>query len=408
MTLVRPSSELGPTTLKNSTVTLTVQTRILVTNVFSTNGLVLSRTGLFFLLLSKTIVSQNRIKATMTLVVEPQRRMEQQQEQLMCNSNSKIPKTVMLDQEQEIDPWMQESQPLPESGYNSPAEETTTTDNSKSEEAEKSHDFYPTEKSITKREKVRYTATRIRYSPTRVKSRNFLSNISYNSISKADFYNENFILDVFILLVKNLNPFSLQRKISDKFKHEMIYMLWRECIPTAFYRFICQEENFRYLNSRDVSQPGVLEIVGKFVDEDKNNLRLLQQCLANYKDIFQYVYSCTYPEIYTMSEKRGIDMKSNFYILFKTFKDKLLLKQQQLAKRTEIYEAEHKDESEFEQKPVSVLKFNEFNDDEEKEIREQQREKNKKRKRQTMSDEERVVKLQKKTVENQEKEKQMW
>ena len=101
-------------------------------------------------------------------------------------------------------------------------------------------------------------------------------------------------------------------------------------------------------------------------------------------------------------------MKSNFYILFKTFKDKLLLKQQQLAKRTEIYEAEHKDESEFEQKPVSVLKFNEFNDDEEKEIREQQREKNKKRKRQTMSDEERVVKLQKKTVENQEKEKQMW
>ena len=59
-------------------------------------------------------------------------------------------------------------------------------------------------------------------------------------------------------------------------------------------------------------------------------------------------------------------------------------------------------------KPVSVLKFNEFNDDEEKESREQQREKNKKRKRQTMSDEERVVKLQKKTVENQEKEKQMW
>ena len=76
----------------------------------------------------------------------------------------------------------------------------------------------------------------------------------------------------------------------------------------AFYRFICQEDNFRYLNGRDVSQPGVIEIVGKFVDQDKNNLRLLQQCLAHYKDIFQYVYSCPYPEIYTMSEKRGIDM----------------------------------------------------------------------------------------------------
>ena len=208
---------------------------------------------------------------------------------------------------EEIDPWTQPSQPLPESGYSSSVsnQEQEQNDNNKTTtEPEKSHDFYPTEKSIAKRKRIRYTATRIKYSPTRVKSRNFLSNISYNSISKADFYNENFILDVFILLVKNLNPFSLQRKLSEKFKHEMIYMLWRECIPPAFYRFICQEDNFHYLNGRDVTQPGVLEIVGKFVDQDKNNLRLLQQCLANYKDIFQYVYSCTYPEIYTVREER--------------------------------------------------------------------------------------------------------
>ena len=117
----------------------------------------------------------------------------------------------------------------------------------------------------------------------------------------------------------------------------MIYMLWRECIPPAFYRFICQEDNIRYLNGRDVSQLGVLEIVEKFVDQDKNNLRLLQQCFANCKDIFQYVYSCTYPKIYTTSEKRGIHMKSNFYILFKTFKDKMIMKQQQLAKRAKNF-----------------------------------------------------------------------
>ena len=292
---------------------------------------------------------------------------------------------------------MQPSQPLPESGYSSNAssnqeQETKNDSNNETTEAEKSHDFFPTEKSIAKRKRVRYTATRIKYSPTRVKSRNFLSNIRYNSISKADFYNENFILGVFILLVKNLNPFSLQRKSSEKFKHEMIYMLWRECIPPAFYRFICQEGNFLYLNGRDVSQPGVFEIVGKFVDQDNNNLRLLQQCLANYKDIFQYVYSCTYPEIYTMLEKKGINMKSNFYILFKTFKDKMMIKQQQLAKRAQNFEAERKEESEFEQKPL--LKFNEFNDEEEKEIKEQQREKNRKRKH--VSDEERLTKLEKK------------
>ena len=300
-------------------------------------------------------------------------------EELTKQVNKLIRKTKtdsrLKEEADEMDQWMQESQPpLLDSNYSSANEEEQETKDEETKEivgegeTEKNHDSFPTEKSIAKRKKVRYTVTRIKYSPARVKSRNFLSNISYNTINKADFYNQNFILDVFILLVKNLNPFSLQHKISDKFKHEMIYMLWRECIPPAFYRFICQEDNFHYLNRRDVSQPGVLEIVGKFVDQDKNNLRLLQQCLANYKDIFQYVYSCTYPEIYTMSEKRGIDMKSNFYILFKTFKDKMMIKQQQLAKQAENFEAERKEESEFEQKPV--FKFNEFDDEEENEIKE--------------------------------------
>ena len=95
---------------------------------------------------------------------------------------------------------------------------------------------------IVNRHKIRYTATRIKYSPTRIKSRNFLSNISYTGINKNDFYNENFILDVYMLLVKNLNPFSLSRKVTDKTKHEMVYMLWRECIPPEFYRYICKEK----------------------------------------------------------------------------------------------------------------------------------------------------------------------
>ena len=85
-------------------------------------------------------------------------------------------------------------------------------------------------------------------------------------------------------------------------------------------------------------------------------------------------------------------MKSNFYILFKSYRDKQLIKQQQLAKQTENYEAaKHKEVSEFEQKPL--LKFNEFND-EENEIKEMRREKNKKRKAQ-ISGEERLAKIKK-------------
>ena len=55
---------------------------------------------------------------------------------------------------------------------------------------------------IVNRHKVRHTTTRIKYSPTRIKSRNFLSNISYTGINKKDIYNENLILDVYVLLVK--------------------------------------------------------------------------------------------------------------------------------------------------------------------------------------------------------------
>ena len=119
------------------------------------------------------------------------------------------------------------------------------------QEPEKNQDFSQqqnSESKIVNRHRIKYTATRIKYSPTRIKSRNFLSNISYTGISKNDFYNENFILDVYVLLVKNLNPFSLSRKVSDKMKHEMVYMLWRECIPPEFYRHICEEKNFIYLN----------------------------------------------------------------------------------------------------------------------------------------------------------------
>ena len=82
-------------------------------------------------------------------------------------------------------------------------------------------------------------------------------------------------MDVYVLHFKNLNPSSLSRKVTDKTKHETLYMLWRECIPSEFYRYICEEKNFIYLNGRDVGQPGVLEIVGGFIDQGKQNFRML-------------------------------------------------------------------------------------------------------------------------------------
>ena len=87
-----------------------------------------------------------------------------------------------------------------------------------------------------------------KFTTTRVKSRNSFSNIAFVRIVKEDFYDENFIFDVYLLVTKNLNPFLQNRKLGDKNKHEMIYMLWKECIPQRSYQHICKEKNLFYLN----------------------------------------------------------------------------------------------------------------------------------------------------------------
>ena len=82
------------------------------------------------------------------------------------------------------------------------------------DESAKSQDFYQNNK-LSQR----------KYTTTKIKSRNFLSNIAYVGVNKEDFDKENFIFDIYLLVTKNLNLFSLDRKLGDKNKHEMIYML---------------------------------------------------------------------------------------------------------------------------------------------------------------------------------------
>ena len=86
------------------------------------------------------------------------------------------------------------------------------------DESAKSPNFFQDNKSSVEKTERKYTITRI-------KSRNFLSNMSYVGINKEDFYNENFIFDVYLLITKNLNLFSLDQKLTDQNKHQMIYML---------------------------------------------------------------------------------------------------------------------------------------------------------------------------------------
>ena len=198
-----------------------------------------------------------------------------------------------------------------------------------------------------------------KYTTTQIKSRNFLSNITYVGINKEDFYNENFIFDVYFLVTKNLNPFSLDRNLADKTKHEMIYTLWKECMPQKFYKHICKEKNFLYLNGKNVLQPKVLQRITDFLKDDEENYKDLHNNLSSYKNIFQYVYSNVFPEIYCSTERRSFNIKSNFHLIFETYKDKKQL-EISLGKNPENYETIRNETSIFEQKPINVDDFNEI------------------------------------------------
>ena len=173
-------------------------------------------------------------------------------------------------------------------------------------------------------------------------------------------------------------------------------------MPVEYYKYICKEKNFTYLNGKNVLEPTVLQIIIDFIEKDKmKNLRLLQNNLAQYKNIFQYVYSNVYPEIYCTTEKRDFDLKSNFHILFKTYWDKTQMRW--MGKNPINYETVRKETHVYEQKPVNI---DDFNEEEQAEVK-KRIEKQKKR-WQELAENVKAIKQQKRDKETKVKEKQIW
>ena len=147
----------------------------------------------------------------------------------------------------------------------------------------------------------------------------------------------------------------------------MIYMLWKECMPQRFYKHICKEKNFLYLNGKNVLQLKVSEIITELLKESNKTYIELRNNLSEYKAIFQFVYSNNFPEIYcaTATERRGFDLKSIFHIIFKTYKNKKKL--EGLGKNLHNYEDIRNETCVYKQKPIKIGKFNKA---EEKEVKE--------------------------------------
>ena len=74
-------------------------------------------------------------------------------------------------------------------------------------------------------------AIKIIYSSTKIKARYFLTNVSYNRVTIADYKNKNFVTDCFTFLILYLNPFYLERKFETDVEREFVNTLWAFLMP---------------------------------------------------------------------------------------------------------------------------------------------------------------------------------
>ena len=77
-----------------------------------------------------------------------------------------------------------------------------------------------------------------------------------------------------------------------------------------------------YLNGKNALYSKTAQIVLDYLNKDASNIVRLRKCLQNHMKRIQFVYWRCFPEIYSLIDKRGVNLKSEFLLTFKLWKDK--------------------------------------------------------------------------------------
>lgn len=153
-----------------------------------------------------------------------------------------------------------------------------------------------------------------------------MSESSLAESSSIDFF-KNFVFDIYVLLTKNINPFSWEWEIQEGKGNKMILLLWGESVPTNFYKHICKNENFFSLREKNVFHPKASETVWKFIEENRQDYRLSDIILLiKYCKSFQYVYSKDCLDIYSSTENREFNRKRKANLKLSLINGKIKLK----------------------------------------------------------------------------------
>ena len=185
-------------------------------------------------------------------------------------------------------------------------------------EKELNLDIFLNDKDLKKQKK--------KYSSTKIKARNFLTNVSYNGVKNGDFENRSFVLDIFAYLILYFNPYNLDEKFESEVEKDYVNILWSMLLPANFYNFISREEHIKILNKTNAKFQEALEILKVFIENADNDgltqeqqYNSLKEYLTSYAKMYQLIFGNLFPKYYSKIDNYGINAKIEFNTFYKNY-----------------------------------------------------------------------------------------
>ena len=157
------------------------------------------------------------------------------------------------------------------------------------------------------------------YNNTKVKARNFLTNVSYNRITTADYKNKNFVIDCFTFMILYLNPFYLERKFETIIERDFVNVLWTFLMPSKLYNHITSNDNMKTLNKIKIKYQDAKDIMIAFLFNDPSNINILSDFLEKNAILYQFLFGNLFPKCYSRINDYGINAKTLFNRYYRNF-----------------------------------------------------------------------------------------
>ena len=172
------------------------------------------------------------------------------------------------------------------------------------------------------------------YNNSKVKARNFLTNVSYNRITAADYKNKHFVIDCFTFMILYLNPFYLERKFESIVEREFVNVLWTYLMPCQLYNHISKNDNMTTLNKIKIKYQDAKDIMIVFLLNDPFNIDILTDFLNKNAILYQYLFGNLFPKCFCRINDYGISAKTQFNSYYHNFNlQKNIVNWQQQAKQ---------------------------------------------------------------------------